>query len=432
VIELAGRPVLIWGFGRHGGGLAAARFCAARGARISVLEQKPPGDLGEGGAEAVRQGWTWHLGDATHPALAASALVVASPAIPPRAWPARHPPVVSPEGLFLAVHRGPRIAITGTKGKSTTAYLCAALLGWTVGGNSNEPLLDILARLGPEAPVACELSSFQLHYLATQPPRFSTAVFTSLARDHLDWHPDLAHYQDTKLRLLTWADHCVVAAEVQPRMPAGARSLPLVTYRDGVFYAPGGERFATRGDLALLGDHNAHNACLALTTALHLGVAPAVAATRLRTVRGLAHRLELVHAARGVRFVNDSIATTPEAAMAGLAAIAGPLAVILGGSDKGADYGELAAAVAARGALAVVIGQTAPVIARELGKWGVAAQRAGSLADAMAAAVALLGRGGTVLLSPACASFDMFHGFEDRGRQFGELARQTAPQHVRV
>ena len=106
--------------------------------------------------------------------------------------------------------------------------------------------------------------------------------------------------------------------------------------------------------------------------------------------------------------------------------------VILGGSDKGADYAELAAAAAARGALAVLIGQTAPVIARELAKWGVVAQRAPALADAVSAAVALLGRGGTVLLSPACASFDMFRGFEDRGRQFAELARQTFPQHAQA
>jgi UDP-N-acetylmuramoylalanine-D-glutamate ligase len=139
-------------------------------------------------------------------------------------------------------------------------------------------------------------------------------------------------------------------------------------------------------------------------------------------VRGLPHRLELVHAALGVRFVNDSIATTPEAAMAGLAAIAGPLVVILGGSDKGADYDQLASSVAARGAQAVVIGQTAKVIAKALSRWGVNAHRADTLSDAVARAVAQLGRGGTVLLSPACASFDMFNGFEDRGRQFAELA----------
>lgn len=431
--RLPGAKVLVWGFGHHGGGLAAARFCAERGATVAVLEQKPPEALGAGGAEAVARGWEWHLGDASHPAFMTSQLIVASPAIPPRAWPARHPPVVGPEALFCAVHQGPRLAVTGTKGKSTTAHLCGALLGWAVGGNSNEPLLDVLARLGSQAPVVCELSSFQLHYLAgvpspsATPPRFTAAVFTGLARDHLDWHPDLAHYQNAKLRLLEWADALVVAPDVFARIPPGATALPVVTYRDGVFCGPDGRRFATRADLALLGDHNAHNAALALTAALHLGVDAPTAVARLRSVRGLEHRLELVHAARGVRFVNDSIATTPESAMAGLAAIPGPLAVILGGSDKGADFAELAAAVAARGASAVLIGQTALVIQRELARWGVVGHRVATLDDAIAQAVALLARGGTVLLSPACASFDLFNGFEDRGHKFAALARARFP-----
>jgi UDP-N-acetylmuramoylalanine--D-glutamate ligase len=427
-MELRDRRVLIWGFGHHGGGLAAAKFCAERGAKVSILEKKSAESLGAGGAEAVRMGWDWHLGDASHAVFAASDLIVASPAIPPRAWPERHPEVVPPEGLFFATHRGPRIAVTGTKGKSTTAHLIGALLRWTVGGNSNEPLLDILARLGPDAPVVCELSSFQLHYLAANPPRFDSTVLTSLARDHLDWHPDEAHYHATKLRIAQWGQACAASPEVQPLLGSDIQKLPLVRYRDGVFTGPTGERFATRGDLSLLGDHNAHNACLALTVAVHHGLSPSQAAGRLRGVRGLPHRLELVHAALGVRFVNDSIATTPEAAMAGLAAIAGPLAIILGGSDKGADYDQLASAVAARGAQVVVIGQTAPVISRALSSWGVTAQRAQSLADAVNRAVSLLGRGGTVLLSPACASFDMFNGFEDRGRQFAEIAMSHGAQ----
>jgi UDP-N-acetylmuramoylalanine--D-glutamate ligase len=424
MIALAGKRVLVWGFGHHGGGLAAARFCNARAAQVSILEQKTPAQLGANGAEAIKHGWPWFIGDATHASFAKADLIVASPAIPPRAWPAIHPPVVSPEALFFSEHKGPRIAVTGTKGKSTTAHITGALLGWTVGGNSNEPLLDILARLGPEVPIVCELSSFQLHYLAQQRPAFSVTLLTSLARDHLDWHPDEAHYRATKLAMMPWGEVQVVAPGIPGVRNVTTMALRLVRYHDGVFVGPKNERFATRGDLSLLGDHNAQNACLALTAALHLGLSPSQAAARLRSVRGLPHRLELVHAARGVRFVNDSIATTPESSMAGLAALAGPLAVILGGSNKGADYSALAEAVAARGAMPIVIGQTAKPIAAALANWGVNAGTATTLAEAVSQAVALLGRGGTVLLSPGCASFDMFNGFEDRGRQFTELARQ--------
>ena len=424
-----GVRVLVWGFGSHGGGLAAARHCAALGARVEVLDSKPAATFGEDGACAAASGWTWHVGDATHPAFAAADLIVASPAIPPRAWPARHPPRSAPEGLALAAHRGPRLAVTGTKGKSTTALICATLLGWELAGNSNEPLLSVLARRGPAAPLVCELSSFQLDHLAhdqlAPPPRFAAAVVTSLARDHLDWHGDLAHYHAAKLRLVDWADACALAGEVAPLIP-GRSPLPAVALRGDAFTAADGRILAARGDLALPGAHNARNACLALAVASHLGMDAGVAAARLRRVRGLPHRLEQVHAADHWRFVDDSIATTPEAAMAALDALPGPLAVILGGSDKGATWDALAAAVAARGALPLLIGQTAPAIAAALAGRGVAATRVADLDEAVRRAQALLPAGGTILLSPACASFDMFRGFEDRGQRFAAAARRHA------
>jgi len=428
-LSLAGRRVLLWGYGTHGGGLAAARYCSRQGAVVSILDLKPPEQLGAGGAEAVQQGWSWHLGDARHPAFDQADLIVASPAIPPRAWPDRHPPITSPEALFCAAHRGPRIAVSGTKGKSTTAHLCASLLGWSVTGNSNEPMLESLMRLGVDAPMVCELSSFQLHYLHDHAPRFLATVFTSLACDHLDWHPDLAHYHASKLRLLAWSDDCIVAPELAHLVPQGTRQLPGVSYRDGVFLASSGRRVALRGDLRLLGEHNARNACLALSVALAYG-GPEVSANpaaRLRSIRALPHRLELVHAARGVRFVNDSIATTPEAACAGLAAIEGPLAIILGGSDKGADFRDLAAAVSMRGAWPITIGQTGEEIACLLAGHGITAGRADGLEAAIRLCLFALQGGGTVLLSPACASFDMFHGFDDRGRRFAEAARSQCP-----
>jgi UDP-N-acetylmuramoylalanine--D-glutamate ligase len=426
-LDLSGRRVLIWGYGCHGGGAAAARFCAAHQAVVEILDAKPPESL-PGAASALEHGWAWHVGDGSHDALRRADLIVASPAIPPRAWPAVHPPATCPEGLFCAVHRGPRVAVTGTKGKSTTARILGCLLGWEVAGNSYEPLLDVLERVGPEAPLVCELSSFQLHYLSCgslRPPAgassFAAAIITSLAVDHLDWHPDLDHYHRAKLGVLERSACCAMADEAAVRADelgvAVARRLPTSV-------SPAW----ARDDLPLLGEHNCRNATLAITVAMHLGVAAGAIAPRLRQVRPLPHRLETVHEAKGLRFINDSIATTPEAAMAGIASFPGPLAVILGGSDKGATWERLAALVAQRmdhqRIVPVVIGQTGLAIAASLAHAGVTARGATTLADAVALAVAALPDGGTVLLSPACASFDMFQGFEDRGRQFAACARK--------
>lgn len=419
-----GTRVLVWGFGRHGGGQAAARFCASLGATIEILELKPAEAFGSAGAAAIAAGWTWHLGNGTHPALAAADLVVASPAIPPRAWPAVHPPRIAPEGLFCAAHRGPRIVVTGTKGKSTTAHLLASLLGWPVAGNSFEPLLEVLVRHGPDVAVVCELSSFQLWYLGVNPPppTFSATVFTSLAVDHLDWHPDLAHYQAAKLAALSWSPVVAVAPAVVDRLPAGVRHLAPVHFQAGVFFDAAGV-LAQRADLPLLGDHNAANACLAVAVALHMGIERTTIAAGLRSIRGLPHRLEELLSVDAWHYLNDSIATTPESAMAAMAAVSGPLAIILGGSDKGADFLQLAQAVVQRGAIPIVIGSTAERLAACLRQAGAVPQVAGTLGKAVAVARSLLTPGGTILLSPACASFDQFQGFEDRGTQFRYLAR---------
>ncbi len=417
VLPGPGTRVLVWGFGRHGGGAAAARFCAGRGARVEILEQKPAAAFG-----LIEAPWPWHLGDGSHPALAQADLIVASPAIPPRAWPAQHPPRTSPEGLFCAAHRGPRVAVTGTKGKSTTAAILGALLGWRVAGNSYEPLLDLLMAHGPDVPLVCELSSFQLWYLAAHPPRFAGAVCTSLAVDHLDWHPDLAHYRASKLALFAWADVLAMAPETASFAPSAAvHAVPVQVADDGFFRA--GHRVAARSDLALLGAHNARNAALALALAAQLATPMAQLAPRLRTVVSLPHRLEPILGLDGRLYYNDSIATTPESAIAAVQAVpAGPLAVILGGSDKGASFANLAAAVAARGAQAILIGSTAPRLAEALTAVGLAPVMAGTLAAAVAAARILIPVGGTILLSPACASFDQFTGFDHRGSCFRDLA----------
>ena len=406
---LSGVRVLVWGLGRHGGGLAAARLCRREGAEVAILDAKAAAQCGDDGAAALAEGFPCHVGDHAHAAFANAELIVPSPAIPPRAWPDKHPPIASPEALALARHRGRRVGVTGTKGKSTTAMLTGALLGWRVAGNSWRPLCEAVSE-DPDADLVCELSSFQLWYMRDMQPHFDAAILTLLATDHLDWHPDVAHYRAAKLALLGWAGVVAAATQSLPLLPAG---LPLL--------APAGQ--PAPGDLLVPGPHNRANAALGLAVARHLGVPKAELLPRLRRAEPLPHRLRTVHQAGGLAFVDDSIATTPEAAMAGLASFDGPLAVILGGSDKGADFAELARAVAARGAHAVLLGATAGRIRAA----GVAAPVASDLDQAVQLAVAGLPGHGTVLLSPACASFDMFRGFDHRGACFADAARRLFP-----
>ncbi len=411
--KLSGVAVLVWGLGRHGGGLAAARLCRSEGAEVSILDAKPAAQCGEDGAAALREGFPCLVGDATHPAFRAAGLIVPSPAIPPRAWPTTHPPIASPEALALARHRGRRVGVTGTKGKSTTAMLTGALLGWRVAGNSWRPLCEAVLA-DPTADVVCELSSFQLWYLRDERPSFDAAILTLLASDHLDWHPDVAHYRSSKLALLGWSAAVAAAPQALPMLPAG---LPLLPASDKP--AP--------ADLRVPGPHNRANAALALAVAQHLGTAEGELLPRLRQAEPLPHRLRTVHAAGDIAFVDDSIATTPEAAIAGIASFDGPLAVILGGSDKGADYASLATAVAARRAHPVLLGATAGRIAGALQAVGLTAPVARDLDEALRQAVAALPGRGTVLLSPACASFDLFRGFDHRGDCFADGARRLFP-----
>lgn len=407
--RLAGARVLVWGLGRHGGGLSAARLCAAEGARVGILDAQPAAACGGDGAAALAEGFACHVGDAAHPAFRSADLIVPSPAIPPRAWPQAHPPVASPEALALERHRGRRVGVTGTKGKSTTALLAGAALGWRVAGNSWRPLCEAVLA-DPAADLVCELSSFQLWYLGAGMPRFDAAILTLLASDHLDWHPDVAHYRAAKLALLRRADAVAAAPQALPLLPPGLPLLPPAAEPDG---------------LRVPGAHNRANAALAAAVVAHLGAADALA--RMRAAEPLPHRLRTVHAGGGIAFVDDSIATTPEAAIAGIAAFAGPLAVILGGSDKGADFAALAAAVARRGARPVLLGQTAARIRERLQAAGVASVGAADMAEAVRLAAGLVAGGGTVLLSPACASFDMFRGFDHRGACFAAAARALPP-----
>lgn len=424
--DLVGRRVVVWGVGTHGGGLAAARHCQRQGAHVALLDRRGPDQAGESGIAAAVAGWPWMTGE-RHRALLEADLVLTSPAIGPAAC-TRRPGLraVGSDALFFAQHRGARVFVTGTKGKSTTAAALATLLGWPLAGNGHLPLLDFLASHDPDSPVVCELSSFQLWWLRPLRPRFTVAVLTSCTSDHLDWHPDLDHYRRSKLDALAWADTTVISPKARTLVEAALPTLPLVTHDGQAFYSAQGRRLAPLSLLPLAGAHNAANACLALTAALQLGLAPELIPERLARIQALPHRLQTVHQTARLRFVDDSTATTPEATLAALAAFPAPVVLIAGGLDKGADLNPVAAAAVAAGITVVCLGTCRERLAGLVIRHGGTAQVAGSMPEAVHLAIGLLpDQGGTVLLSPACASLDMFADFHDRGLQFAAAARNV-------
>ncbi|HVG87747.1 MAG TPA: UDP-N-acetylmuramoyl-L-alanine--D-glutamate ligase [Gaiellales bacterium] len=374
-------------------------------------------------------------GDADVPIDDATALVK-SPGVPGEAAiveraRAAGVPVWSEVELAYRLLDEPRIVgVTGTNGKSTTTELIGAMLREgldgpvEVAGNIGRALTELPGRVAADAWIVCELSSFQLEDIDTF--RARVGVVLNVTPDHLDRHGTMERYLACKLRLfenqtaedtavLNGDDPLLASAELPGR---GRRVLFHRRQSDRVDWEHSGIR----------GQHNLENALAAAAAAEAVGVDRAARDRALRAFRAPPHRLEEVAVrADGVRFVNDSKATNPEAAVMALTAFKGGVHLILGGSLKGGSFAALAAAVARGPVVATyLIGQAAGEIAAALDAAGVTYHRAGDLETAVAQAAGAARPGETVLLSPACASFDQFRDFEHRGERFRELAREVA------
>jgi UDP-N-acetylmuramoylalanine--D-glutamate ligase len=290
------------------------------------------------------------------------------------------------------------VGITGTNGKTTTAELLGVMLHVPVAGNVGRALTGLDGEVEPGTVVVCELSSFQLedvHELACE-----VAVLLNLEPDHLDRYASFEDYRDAKLRIFERA-----------RVKVVPRGLGL----EGIEFSADDPLPA---EPRIRGVHNRENAAAATTAARALGVPDEQIADALRTFPGVPHRLELVRELNGVRYVNDSKATNVAAALRALAAYDDePVHLILGGSRKGEDFTPLAAAVGPNVRSVHVIGDTADELARAIPQ----AERDGDLATALAAVHAQ--PGDVVLLSPACASYDQFRDFEERGEEFRRLVQ---------
>jgi UDP-N-acetylmuramoylalanine--D-glutamate ligase len=438
-MELAGRSILVIGLGISG--RSAAAFCASRGAKVTAVDERPARELGD--LSELGAGIELRTGSAL-PDLAEFDLVVPSPGVARERY-ARGARRVWGEielaGRALAI---PIVAVTGTNGKSTTVVLLEAMLREAglrarAAGNLGNPALSLV---GEALDVAVlEVSSFQLESVEAFRPK--VAVILNVTPDHLDRHGDLASYAAAKQRLLAQqqAEDWAVLNFDDPvvRRMAGstrARVIPFSRTRlleGGVGFDSGaavlrdesGSLRITLDELPLPGAHNLENALAALATIRALGADPARAAAALAGFRGLPHRCEVVAVLGGVCFVNDSKATNAGAALRSLESFREPLWWIAGGRDKDLDFGALADTAAGRVRAALLIGEAAPQLERALAG-RVEVVRAGSLEEAVESAARRAVPGEVVLLSPACASFDQFASFEERGDRFREAVGRLA------
>jgi UDP-N-acetylmuramoylalanine--D-glutamate ligase len=403
-------------------GEAIAEVLARRGARVVGVDAGGGAPLVAAARRLSAAGVEVHL-NAADPALLADAVtVVKSPGVPSEvpllvAARARGLPVVGELELAWRLLPNPFIAVTGTNGKTTTTEWIghihrAAQRPVAVAGNVGTALSSLVGQLAPETAIVCEASSFQLEDTVAFAPE--VAVLLNLTPDHLDRHGTFAAYREAKLRIFSNQAPDQVAV-----LPDGFDHTPRArTVRFGDPAALPTER------ISLPGPHNRQNAMAAAAAARAAGIPEAAIREGLETFRGVAHRLELVAEHDGVRYVNDSKATNVDATLTALHAFAGRIHLIAGGDGKGQDFSPLAAAAGERCAAVYLIGEAAEAIALALTDAGVLVHRCGELARAVALAGRSAGQGDVVLLSPACASYDQFQNFEERGDAFRRLVGQ--------
>ena len=436
IADLADARVAIWGFAREG-----------RAAFDAVRKQFPDKPLtvfcNEHEATALRGALSAVSTETiTTPVdvdgLSRFDVVIKSPGISPYKSPypealAAGVRFTSGTALWFAEHAEAKtICVTGTKGKSTVAALIAHLLrknGQCVAlaGNIGMPMLELLDTPRLPAWWVIELSSFQTYDFDGAP---TVAVVNNLYEEHLDWHGSAQNYAADKLKILARAKSVVVAAQPALIDATSHRLKRAVVgdkaawhlHDDAIF--SGSARVVELRDIPLPGFHNAHNVCTALA-ALDAACEDAVALARhVHSFKPLPHRLQPLGERAGIHYVNDSISTTPYASIEALRSLpTGDVAILVGGFDRGVDWRIFVDYVAMHPPRGIVtMGANGDAIARALDVGGVVARRSHSLGAAMREAQAITPRGGTIVLSPGAPSFDQFHDYAQRGREFARLA----------
>ena len=452
-MDYANQKVLVVGLARSG--VAAAQLLCRHGALVTVNDSKTEAELGEALSPLRTLPVTWRLGCPAMDCLGGQDVLVISPGIPDKA-----PFVVKAreQGLYVIgelelafqLARGEVVAVTGTNGKTTTVTLlreifaAAGRRSFAV-GNIGYPYSLAAMDSHTDDVMVCECSSFQMETVETFHPR--VAVLTNITEDHLNRHGTMAEYTRLKMRVFenqTPEDTAVFNADdpALAPLPAQVRSRVMLFSRKreverGAFMRGGvvivrdesGEHpILPAEEIYIPGPHNLENALAAVCAAWAMGVPAQVIADTLRTFQGVEHRIEFTRELDGVRYYNDSKGTNVDSTIRAVQTMNRPTAIILGGSDKHCDFTPLVKEMLASPYMreAVLIGVTADQIEATLRREGfpdAAIHREASMEDAVKRCRALAQPGWNVLLSPACASFDMFHDYEERGRIFKQIVR---------
>jgi UDP-N-acetylmuramoylalanine--D-glutamate ligase len=477
--SFSGRPVAVLGLARSG--IALARFLTRVGAQVTVYDTRSPEQLARELAQIDGIGARLMLGPEIDPAtaLVGQAMICTSPSISSH-YPTTEPrlrgalaeiehagvvPVVSEIDLFLRLCPATTVGVTGTKGKTTTSALTAAILAagpapTVLGGNIGIPLVERLPELSAAHRVVVELSELQLPTLSRGT---DVAVYTHVTSDHLDRHGTVEAYRAVKRRLaeLLPADGRLVLNAEDPVTAEFARatSAPVMRYQraepadggvgvaddwivargvarlDGgtAMTGPGG-RIMPIGEIQLPGWHNVSNVLAAVCVGLLFGLSPDAIRTAAAEFTGVEHRLERVALVDGVLFVNDSQGTQPDAVIAALRSFDPPIVLIAGGRTKNVPIDALSAEVARHAAAVIVIGETAAEFAAAFTAAGASRVEHAATLDAAVRAADSAARelgGGTVLLSPAATSFDMFTDYAARGTAFKHIVGRLAAERGR-
>jgi UDP-N-acetylmuramoylalanine--D-glutamate ligase len=448
--------VLVIGLGRSG--RASVDVLRKRVGSIAATDEAPPENLTDALAELHAAGVPFIAPNALDDVLTQTTIAVLSPGIPlngslVRRVQAAGIPVFSEVEVAYRIGKAPIVAVTGTKGKTTTTALVGALFaaaGHTVhvGGNIGNPLIRETAIAKPDDWVVAEVSSFQLESIRSFKPRIS--LILNITPDHLDRYFSMEEYAEAKFRIFAnqgpgdtfvgnLDDPIVTGApgEDGNRIKARALWFSGEPRRESTLYLRGGSTIVyapPTGDprpidimpvaeIPLLGRHNVENVMAAILVALAAELPLDAIREGVRTFLPLHHRLEPVAEVDGVQYVDDSKATNPGSVIAAMRSFdERPIVLIAGGKAKGTDFGEMGKVISSRAKAVVLIGEAAGEIAAVVKRAKI--ERAGSMEEAVATAQALAAPGDVVLLSPGCASFDMFRSAEHRGELFVEAVRK--------